>query len=226
MEPPIFHFVYHLNLCGPCPCHYCTEKSRTECHTSDVTSGSRFFPSTWQLLPAGNALSNTAVSLLWDEGIHSCAMKDHCRSMLNFDVHWDPQITFCAAAFHLDTSWLVLVPGLAQAQVKYLALLLLELPEIFVSPLLEPVKILDGIKFSGVSATVPDSAYLLRLYSALSSSSLMELLSSTRLSIDSWATPLLIDLQQDYFALDHHPPGLALQLIFISPSCLFIQTVL
>lgn len=62
-------------------------------------------------------------------------------------------------------------------------------------------------RFSGMSATAPSFAYLLRLYSILLSSSLMKLLSSTRLSTVSWPVPLVIGFQRDFLLPSTSPSG-------------------
>lgn len=105
-----------------------------------------------------------------------------------FGVHQDTQILFCKALFQLASPQHILVHGLVPPQVQDFSILLAELDDVPFSPFLQPSEVPPGSRTSScVSATPPSflsSANLLRVRSAPSSNSLMEMLKNIGPSID------------------------------------------
>jgi len=119
----------------------------------------------------------------------------------------------------------MLTHGVVPSRVQDFAVLLVELHEVSVSPIIQPVKVPLGD-----SSTVWHISYssqfciinkLARVHSASSSRSLMKMLNRTAPSIDPWAIPGNTGPQPDFVPLTS-PLGLAIQPVFIPPHSLLI----
>ncbi|GAB0177359.1 cAMP-dependent protein kinase inhibitor alpha [Grus japonensis] len=88
---------------------------------------------------------------------------------LQFFIHQLPQVLLCRGALNPFIPQSVLVPGIALTKVQDLALVLVELHEVHVSPLLKLIKVLlDGIpplKRINCTTHLVSSANLLRVHS-------------------------------------------------------------
>ena len=110
---------------------------------------------------------NTLLNAVQDN-IHLLYCKGVLLARIQLDVHQNPQMLFCKAAFQSGGSQCILVPGVVPAQVQDFAFLLAELCDCPVNAFLQLVKVpLDGsMTFWSVNRSTwfVSSANLLRVH--------------------------------------------------------------